>query len=238
MKKILENDLALPLKEGEECFFLPIFAVYHPKKPAQIRVVFNSSAQHHGISLNKVLLTGPDLNNNLLGVLLWFRKETIAITADIQQMFHCFRVREDHCNFLRFLWFRDSYPTKNVIEYRMKVHVFGNSPSPAVAIYGLRQVTSEGEKVHGSDTRPFVERHFYVDDGLVSLPTNDQAISLLKRTQAILAESYLCLHKIASNSSVRLPAGPKATAYSSYLYFSFPLRCQAYKVMCFFWCIH
>lgn len=187
MKKILEKDHAEPtppLKEGEECWFLRIFAVYHPKKPDQIRVVFDSSAQHHGISLNNVLLTGPDLNNNLLGVLLRFCKEPIAITADIQQMFHCFKVREDHRNFLRFLRFRDSDPTKDVIEYRMKVHVFGNSPSPAVAIYRLRQAAGKGENVHGSDTKQFVERHFYVDDGLVSLPTDDRAISLLQRTRA------------------------------------------------------
>lgn len=164
---------------------MPIFGVYHPKKPKQIRVVFDSSAQHHNISLNNVLLTGPDLNNNLLGVLLRFRKEVFAITVDIQQMFHCFKVREDYQNFLKFFWFRDSDPTKDVIEYRMKVYVFGNSPSPAVAIYGLRRAAYEGEDVHGSDTRQFIERHFYVDDGLVSLPTNDQAISLLQRTRAL-----------------------------------------------------
>lgn len=44
-----------------------------------------------------------------------------------------------------------------------------------------------------------MERHFYVDDGLVSLPTAAEAINLLKRTQASLSESNLPLHKIASN---------------------------------------
>lgn len=101
----------------------------------QIRVVFDSSAKHSGVSLNDVLLTGPDLNNSLLGVLMRFRKERVAIVADIQQMFHCFLVRDDHRNYLRFLWYKDNDPTK---EIRMKVHVFGNAPSPAVAIYGLR----------------------------------------------------------------------------------------------------
>ncbi|XP_061769872.1 uncharacterized protein LOC133560876 [Nerophis ophidion] len=189
-----------PLMKDEECWYLPSFGVYHPRKPDQIRVVFDSSAQHAGISLNDVLLSGPDLNNSLLGVLLRFRKERVAIMADIQQMFHCFLVHEDHRNFLRFLWHQDNDLRKPVIEYRMRVHVFGNTPSPAVAIYGLRKAIREGAQQHGDDTVRFVERHFYVDDGLVSLPSEGEAIDLLQRTKCSLAESNLRLHKFVSNS--------------------------------------
>lgn len=39
-----------------------------------------------------------------------------------------------------------------------------------------------------------------MDNGLISLPSETEAIDLLKRTQAPLAESNLKLHKIASNS--------------------------------------
>lgn len=211
MGKVFEADHAEPsppLMENEECWYLPTFGVYHPKKPDQIRVVFDSSAQEDGISLNNVLLTGPDLNNSLLGVLIRFRKETVAVMADIQKMFHCFLVRQDHRNFLRFLWFRDNDPTKDIIEYRMKVQVFGNSPSPSIAIYGLRLAAKAGEQEHGTDTRQFVVRHFYVDDGLVSLPTDTEAISLLQRTQTSLAESNLRLHKIVSNSPAVMKAFP------------------------------
>lgn len=80
------------LEEGKECWYLPIFGVYHPQKPGKIRVVFDSSAQYDGVSLNDVLLFAPDLNNSLSGVLLRFRREQVAIVADIQQMFHCFLV--------------------------------------------------------------------------------------------------------------------------------------------------
>ena len=59
--------------------------------------------------------------------------------ADIQQMFHCFFVRKDHRNYLRFLWYRDNDMSKDIVGYRMTVDVFGNSPSPSVAIYGLRR---------------------------------------------------------------------------------------------------
>ncbi|XP_063733027.1 uncharacterized protein LOC134860115 [Eleginops maclovinus] len=107
MGKLLKNNHAevAPELREEECWYLPSFAVYHPQKPDQIRVVFDSSAQQSGISLNNVLLTGPDLNNTLLGVLMRFRKDKVAVMADIQQMFYCFLVDEKHRNYLRFLWF-------------------------------------------------------------------------------------------------------------------------------------
>ncbi|XP_060787641.1 uncharacterized protein LOC132892997 isoform X1 [Neoarius graeffei] len=212
MQKILNNDhaeLAPQLQDEQECWYLPSFGVYHPKKPNQIRIVFDSSAQHHGVSLNDVLLSGPDLNNSLMGVLIRFRKELVAITADIQKMFHCFMVRPDHRDYLRFLWHRDNNPTKDIVEYRMKVHVFGNRPSPAVAMYCLRRAAQESEQEYGSAARRFVERNFYVDDGLASLPTEAEAIHLLQTTQTLLSESNLRLHKIASNSVNVLKAFPK-----------------------------
>lgn len=85
-----------------------------------------------------------------------FRKEQVAVTADIEQMFYSFVVREDHRDFLRFLWYRDNNPSKDVVEYRMRVHVFGNSPSPTVATYCLRRAAEKGEKQHGPDTKRFV----------------------------------------------------------------------------------
>ncbi|KAI4874288.1 hypothetical protein NFI96_026210, partial [Prochilodus magdalenae] len=211
MQKIFDRDqaeMAPPLAEGEECWYLPFFGVYHPRKHEQIRVVFDSSAQHHGISLNSVLLTGPDLNNSLLGVFLRFRREAVAIIADIEQMFHSFVVKEGHRNFLRFLWFDGNDPNKEIVEYRMKVHVFGNSPSPAVAICGLQRAAQHGEAEYGKDTKHFVERNFYMDDGLLSLPSATGAIDLLKRTQEMLAVSNLRLHKIASNCPSVLEAFP------------------------------
>lgn len=203
MQKMLDNQhakLAPPLQSDQECWYLPIFGVYHPQKPGQIRVVFDSSAKHDGVSLNDVLLSGPDLNNTLIGVLMRFRREAIAITADVQQMFYSFNVCEDHRDYLRFLWYQDNDLQKDITEYRMNVHVFGNSPSPAVAIYALRRAAQAGEEEHGMDAKEFVNRNFYVDDGLTSVPTAEEAVDLLKRTKKMLAESNIHLHKIASNS--------------------------------------
>lgn len=204
MQKMLDSgqvELAPSLDKGKEHWYLPTFGVYHPKKPNQIRVVFDSSAECDGTSLNDVLLSGPDLNNTLLGILLRFHKEPVALTADVEQMFCCFVVRDEDRDYLRYLWYEDNDISKNMTEYRMKVHVFGNSPSPSVAIYCMKRAAQKGEQEHGSDVRQFIERQFYVDDGLTSVATPEEAIDLLSQTREMLAESNLRLDKVASNSS-------------------------------------
>ncbi|XP_045210756.2 uncharacterized protein LOC123562171 [Mercenaria mercenaria] len=198
MGKILLNghaEVAPDLLDGEECWYLPIFGVYNSKKPGKIRGVFDSSAAYQGVSLNSVLLTGPDLTNNLLGVLMRFRRELVAVAADIEQMFYCFEVNKEHRNFLRFLWYQDNDTEKPLIEYRMCRHVFGNSPSPAIATYGLRKSVENSEE----DVKDFVYNDFYVDDGLMSRSCPEEAVDLMKRSQVALRHSSLRLHKVASN---------------------------------------
>jgi hypothetical protein len=67
--------------------YIPHHGVYHPHKPGKVRVVFDCSCKYKGKSLNDYLLTGPDLSNHLLGVLMRFREEPVAFMADIEAMF-------------------------------------------------------------------------------------------------------------------------------------------------------
>ncbi|RXN30203.1 hypothetical protein ROHU_017834 [Labeo rohita] len=115
---------------------------------------------------------------------------------------------EDHRDFLRFLWYRNNDPTSDIVDYRMRVHLFGNSPSPAVAVYGLRRAAKEAEADCGSDARRFIDREFYVNDALKSFSTEEEAISVLGRAQKMLAASNLRLHKIASNRPAVIEAFP------------------------------
>ena len=162
-------------------------------------MVFDSAAETKGMSLNKILLSGPDLTNGLLGILLRFRQDPVAFVADIEQMFHSFLVQERHRDLLRFFWYKDNDPNGELSEYRIKVHVFGNTSSPAVATFCLRQTAEVGEQEFGSDAKEFVHNNFYVDDALKSSATPTEAVDLLTRSRAMLAEANLHLHKLASS---------------------------------------
>lgn len=70
--------------------------------------------------------------------------------------------------------------SKEIVEYHMEVHVLGNCPSPAVATYGLRRTARQGALLYGETAGKFVERDFYLDDGLKSFLTEEGAIKLLR----------------------------------------------------------
>ena len=135
-----------------------------------------------------------------------FRLKQIAVIADSEQMLFQFHV---HKRDRDFFWFKDHDPYQDLVEYRMRVHVFGNSPSPAIATYGLRKSVAECDESN-QDVKTFVERDFYVDDGLASFSNANEAIDCIKRTQeALWKGGNLRLHKIASNSKEVLQAFSK-----------------------------
>ena len=107
-------------------------------------------------------------------------------------MFYCFLVEETHRDFLRFFWYESNDPSRPLTEYRMAVHVFGNTPSLSVATYGLRKTVENAEP----EKKRFVENDFYVDDGFTSCVTSEEAIRLIGMTQQALKTANIKLQKI------------------------------------------
>ncbi|XP_053398103.1 uncharacterized protein LOC128556591 [Mercenaria mercenaria] len=171
------SDSDLQVVNGHE-WYIPHHGVFHPKKPGKLRVVFACSAVFNGQSLNSHLLQGPDLTNTLIGVLCRFRMEKVAFACDIEQMFHQFRVAEKDRNYLRFFWWSDS-SMKQPVVYRMCVHLFGVSSSPGCANFGLKQTAKDNELEFGEEVANFLRHNFYVDDGLKSVPSVEEAIRMI-----------------------------------------------------------
>lgn len=180
-------------------WYIPHHGVYNAQKPDKIRVVFDCSAKFKGFSLNESLLQGPDLMNSLTGVLMRFRKESIAFALDIEKMFHQFRVSPQHTDYLRFLWWEDGDLSKPPTEYRMTVHLFGAVSSPGCANFALKQIASDYKHI-SPDASRFLTHDFYVDDGLESKNSVKEAKRIISESKAICSKANLNLHKITSNS--------------------------------------
>ena len=181
------------ISRSERQWYLPHHGVICPKKPDKLRVVFDAAARCRGTSLNENLLTGPDLANSLIGVLLRFRQRPFPVSADIQAMYHQVRVTEADQPALRFLW-RGFDRKREPDTYQMQVHVFGAASSSCVANYALRKCASENA-VEFPEAAAAVERRFYVDDYLDSLDTADEADHLQNTLTAMLKRGGFHLTK-------------------------------------------
>lgn len=190
-------------------WYIPHHGIYHPKKPTKLRVVFDCSAQYGGQSLNQNLLQGPDMTNRLVGVLIRFRCEPIAVTCDIEAMFHQFLVNQEHRDLLRFLWWKRGDLSTTPAVFRMCVHLFGAVSSPACANYALKQTAEDHAAEFSPETVSFIKDDFYVDDGLKSLPDVESAIKLVETSQALCQKRGLRLHKFTSNNKDVLDSVPK-----------------------------
>lgn len=181
-------------------WYLPHHPVVNPNKPGKVRVVFDCAAKYRGTSLNSQLLQGPDFMNNLVGVVIRFRQEHIALAADIEAMFHQVRVSDEDCDSLRFLWWPGGDLTKQPKCYRMEVHLFGATSSPSCTAYALRRTAKDHADSFPKDVISTVKRNFYVDDCLKSLPSVDQAIQLASDIQELMKKGGFRLTKWLSNS--------------------------------------
>ena len=130
-------------KDNGRIWYLPHHPVTHRLKPDKTRIVFDCAAKFNGESLNQHLLTGPDLTNSLVGVLIRFRQEPIAVVADIESMFYQVLFDPKDCDVFRFLWWENIDLHEMPTEYRMVKHVFGATSSPSIAIFCVRKTAQD-----------------------------------------------------------------------------------------------
>lgn len=182
----------------DQQWFIPHHGVYHPRKK-KIRVVFDCSSSSGNVCLNDLLLQGPDLTNDLLGVLIRFREEIVAFMADIEAMFYQVNVPENQRNFLQFLWWEDGDTSRRYQIYEMCVHVFGSTSSPSCSNFALKAAAADGRSKYGDEASNVLERSFYVDDLLKSTSSLSEASNLIDRVVPMCQEGGFRLTKFVSN---------------------------------------
>lgn len=63
-------------------WFLPLGSATNTNKPGKVRLIWDASAKVDGVSLNSLLLKGPDLEAPLCFVMFRFRQHVVAVSAD------------------------------------------------------------------------------------------------------------------------------------------------------------
>jgi len=203
--------------QDKPLWYLPHHPVFNPNKPNKTRVVFDCAARFKETSLNDQLLSGPDLTNTIVGVLTRFRQERVALVADIECMFHQVKVTPDDYDAFRFLWWRDNDLHKDLVDYRMEVHLFGATSSPSCASYALRRTAEDNKDQYNKDIVSTVDKNFYVDDCLKSVKSTDEAVTLVSQLTEMLLKGGFRLTKWLSNDAEVIRAVPEAERSSSIL---------------------
>ena len=153
-------------------------------------------------------MPGPDLTNSLVGVLTRICQDHIAFMADIESMFHQVYVPDEHCDFLRFLWWQEGDLGAEIQEYQMTVHLFGAASSPTCCIFALKETARDTKLTSGPLVAKTIRRNFYVDDCLRSVEDKQTAIELTQSLSEACAHRGFSLTKFTSNSRAVLESVP------------------------------
>ncbi len=176
---------------------LPHFPILKDSQSTPVRPVMDCS-----VSLNRYLLSGPSLINEVPLVLLRFRSGLYSFSGDVKQMFLKILLPPEDRPFHCFLW---RGADGQLIVYQFQVHVFGNAGSPFLAVFVVR----EHAKTFASRFPDAVDTLFHstlIDDVLDSTDSEKDATQTLLNIRFILSGANMKLAKCHSNSTAVLAA--------------------------------
>ena len=181
---------------NEPHWHLPHHPVINPNKPGKVRRVCNAASEFEGHSLNKSLFIGPNLLQNLVGIIFRFREKLFGMSADIEAMFLQVQVPPEDAKCLRFVWRENQLDEISTYEYTR--HIFGAKDPPTCANYALQRTATDNEEEFPVASR-IVKRNFYMDDFLYSAENIQEAESVKQNPISLLREGGFKLSKWQSN---------------------------------------
>ena len=209
--KLLDKGYAEPVPinrlESSEVWYLPHHAVVNPRKPGKFRIVYDCAAKFLGESLNDKCFRGPDMNNNLLHILLRFRQHHFAFSADVEAMYYQVLIPAKDRDCLRFLWFDEC---GDIAHYRMTRHVFGGVWCASSSTYALRKTLSDCPDVVDPLVEDTIRKSFYVDDCLKSCASEQDAQLIIEGTRSVLSRGGFNLTKFIANEAGLLNLVPQS----------------------------
>lgn len=188
-------------KKNLDCkgYYIPHHGIFKQKSSSTpMRVVFDASAKtDNNLSLNEILFAGPKLQNDIFVLLINFRLFSVALSADIKQMYRQIIVDESHRKYQRIAW---RFSSKDPIEtYELNCVVFGISSSPYLALRTVHKLVEEEGK-NFPTIKDRLPKDMYMDDFITSVPSLDEAAVLYQQSKGLFESGGFQLTKWASNA--------------------------------------
>uniref|UniRef100_G3Q1I0 Reverse transcriptase domain-containing protein n=1 Tax=Gasterosteus aculeatus TaxID=69293 RepID=G3Q1I0_GASAC len=167
----------------------PVWYVSHLVAPnpnsvtTPVRLVWNSSQKFRGISMNDLLLKGPDVLNPIRAVLLRFRRGVHAALGDIKKMYNSVWLENLEMHLHRFLW-RNS-EDEEIEEFAITRVNMGDRPAGCIAQLAMRETARLPMFTHLEEERRVLEDS-YVDDILTSHNDLEKLDRITKKVEEIL----------------------------------------------------
>lgn len=200
IEELLRNDQMRPVDRPPIgwCYHIP----HHPVTK-KFRVVFDASCRtNKSISLNEAQLVGEKLQEDLAPLIMRFRCNPVAVTADIKKMYLQVKIHPEQWDLQRIIW--RPAPNCELKEYWLTGVTFGLSSAPHCAvramIQGARDMRTQFPKGVAA-----VERDFYMDDCLTGAQNEESARQLCTEMDALLSACKFPLDKWRSNKRNVVP---------------------------------
>ena len=144
-------------------------------------------------------MKGPALTEKLGDILITFRTNKYAFSADISKAFLRIGLQEADRDFTRFLWLEDPFdPNSNIITYRFCSMLFGVTSSPF-----LLQATLDFHlQKRVSPYKDLIRENFYVDNLVGSLNLESSLLEYYQDANKILLSANMPLREWSSCSKL------------------------------------
>ncbi|XP_049300118.1 uncharacterized protein LOC125772715 [Anopheles funestus] len=202
MIKLTEN-----VDDSKAHCYIPHHAVIKESSSStKVRVVFDASCKTtSGYALNDTLLIGPTVQDDLLTIILRFRKHAVALVADVEKMYrqilHCAKDRK-----LLRIRYRE-HVTDPISTYELQTVTYGTASAPFLATRTLQQIAHDHKNEYPKAVDP-VLHDFYVDDLVTGATDVAEAIDIRNQVSAMLESAGFPLKKWASNIPEALEGVP------------------------------
>lgn len=193
MEEVIESE------EPDVKYYIPHHCVFRPESNSTpLRVVFNASAlTSSGKSLNSIQFNGGTIQDDLLSIMLRFRKHQFAFVADIKKMYRMILIDPNQRDLLRILFKAELNDPVKV--YKLCTVTYGTTSAPFLATRSVQQLAKDEGKDFPLASSVLLQ-DVYMDDVVTGCNSLSEAQDIQQQLISLLDRGGMELHKWSANN--------------------------------------